>query len=401
MSEGKMVKLTGDPVIFLGASQFYLRGDGGSVKLEDIEEIDIDESGRVRSVKYKRDVKMPPCAERVEAKEPVTMSVDWAKIKPGTLVLWTPPLDVSLHPIKCELVGMGCHDDLILCYEHDNYRAPQSQVSLITADFFKKKIDGESSPKKPEPPAEKLLQSPLDIAKEFIARKTIQIRPKGGNHTDWVSVDSKHGIDMDTYEYRAKPEKDEAPVHFIRSATVCVPKGSGIAPQDMMIAVEAAEALQEFFDSYGVTNWQINGIVSMERVGDLAKSDIGNGKYDEDVADRADDIAFDESLQITDDDENWVDVKPGTMFRLKPAESPKKKAEDYYRPFTAVEAAEHIQRLLHRKYDFAHSFAWHIKKDNEWGWQVGLDGDIFSPQGALEKLFFTDTGEPFGVKVKP
>lgn len=81
------------------------------------------------------------------------------------------------------------------------------------------------------------------------------------------------------------------------------------------------------------------------------------------------------------------------FYRLRP--TPR------YRPFTAVEAAGQLGRVVRLREGLPSLCEWNdwsITYDKSWGYSITVGSSALSPNDAKDNLFFTDTGEPFGVK---
>lgn len=143
-----------------------------------------------------------------------------------------------------------------------------------------------------------MLTTPTDIARAFLAGRVIQIRPHGADHTAWVTVDGKHNIDMDTYEYRAMgPEKEGVAYIASRHREVRTVEGNELVGEPTMFLMSD----------------------------DAIRKAIAAGVYDEEVAARFNGLVKEDRIRVVvkGNEADKHIVTEDNEYRLLPPEPPK------------------------------------------------------------------------------
>lgn len=240
-----------------------------------------------------------------------------------------------------------------------------TQVARSIADSAKQKHDRE----KYDQDTERLLNDSRDalltaddVGRAFLNGKTILYRPLGSGDDAWTKATGQEKVDFGIYEYRVKP----------RSAS-------------MMLCSDRIKNAEEEF---------LKDPVDEKPVMKIMKP-LSDAEVDQAVVDRFNELVREGKIEcgILGMGVIFEPLSEEAVYRFNPRPAPR------YRPFTAVEAARHVGRRVSFGELNGSPFGGPFMVGNEYI-QVG-DGICkqITYNDAVNEVTFTDTGDPFGVKI--
>ncbi len=388
-----LVKLTGDPIIFLGASLFYRRDDGGAIKLEDIEAIDIAENGMVRSVTYKRSEPTAPALKKVDVEFRVESSSE----------LLTSESDIGRACLAGKRIQIRPKGDAVA--EWVTVKANHS-ICLDRYDYREKPEEAGAHKLMPEKRAN---NDDLERMKEAIAsgvcddevRKRYSslvindgcARAKEG---EVVYLVSREEIVRNIAEGKYDEEVAERYEEMWINGLAITPLHNNIAEHlistgwcDDAVAARYRATRKLYSQGEPITKEDAKNILGgvarvvpdtedmlEELEVGISNMNVRAGKCDDAVMARASDIAFEGLLQRKSDadPDRWFNVENHTEFRLKPAEKPIRGEKKPDNGSDMPDTARGIYpKYLLKKVDGSHVdpkadyFVLRLDKDDAWG----------------------------------